>query len=49
MTRPISPPIAPSIAIIAAMGALLAGLLFALSALAEAALPVVDQIMSWGR
>ena len=48
MTRPISPPIAPSIAIIAAMGALLAGILYAVYALAESALPVVDQILNWG-
>ena len=48
MNRPASPPIAPSIAIIAALGALFAGLLFALSALAEAALPVLDSIMKWG-
>jgi hypothetical protein len=49
MNRPVSPPIAPSIAIIAAIGALLAGFLFALSALAESALPVVMQLMNWGR
>lgn len=39
---------APILAIILAMGALLFAGLYAICALAEAALPVLDQIMNWG-
>ena len=46
MTRP-SAPAAPMIAVILAMGALLFAGLYAICALAEAALPIVDQIMNW--
>lgn len=47
MNRP-SSPAAPMIAVILAMGALLFAGLYAICALAEAALPVLDSIMNWG-
>lgn len=56
MSRPISPPITPAQAYfilgmtlcVGTAALTFAGLLYALSALAEAALPIVDRVLNWG-